>query len=53
MHIYNLSVAYLPSILKMDTLKALGGVDFIKYMYALSPIIQYVQSQKLAKLEML
>ena len=30
----------------MDTLKALG-VDFTKY--ALSPIIQYVQGQKLTK----
>ena len=29
----------------MDTLKALGGVDFTKY--ALSPIIQYVQWSKI------
>ena len=39
----------------MDTLKALEGVDFIKY--ALSPIIPYVviyvQGQKMAKFKML
>ena len=39
MQIYNISVTYL------DTLKALGGVDFTKY--ALSPIIQYVQWSKI------
>ena len=33
----------------MDTLKALEGVAFTQY--ALSPIIQYVEGQKLAKFE--
>ena len=44
MHIYNMSVTYMP-IIKCNKRKALGGVDFTKY--ALLPISQYVQWSKI------
>ena len=40
LHIFNMSVTYQQSI-KIDTMKAVGGVDFTKY--AILTIIQYVQ----------
>ena len=48
---YSMHVTYIYLPSQMDTLKALGEVDFTKY--ALLPIIQYVKWSKLAKLKML